>query len=338
MIESHFGGTRQGQKKQENIGIALLRHKGSMTNDSKEKANILNDQFKYVFKNSTSTTLENSTIDRGFNITTLKIGEQGVLKLLKDIHPSKAMGPDQIPNIVQKTCAKSLAPGMTKIFQKSIDCGELPDDWLNANATPVYKKGDAHKAENYRPVSLTSVTCKLLEHIICKYILTHLEKYNILTSLNHGFRSGYSCETQLIVTLNNLLQSYDQNKQTDVVILDFSKAFDTVPHDKLMYKLEKYGIKGDLHKWLTSFLTKIEMRVVTEGEQSNKAVVESGVPQGTVLGLLLFLCHINDLPECVKSQVRLFTDDFLFYYQKKNGEDHILLQNDLTCLEEWAQK
>lgn len=243
------------------------------------------------------------------------------------------MGPDQIPNIVLKTCAKTLAPGMTKIFQKSIDCGELPDDWLSANVAPVYKKGDVHKAENYRPVSLTSVTCKLLEHIICKHILTHLEKYNILTSLNHGFRSGYSCETQLIVTLNDLLQSYDQNKQTDVVILDFSKAFDTVPHDKLMYKLEKYGIKGDLHKWLTSFLTKREMRVVIEGEQSNKAVVESGVPQGTVLGPLLFLCHINDLPECVKSQVRLFADDCLLYRQIKNREDHILLQNDLTCLE-----
>jgi hypothetical protein len=137
---------------------------------------------------------------------------------------------------------------MTKIFQKSIDCGELTDDWLNANVAPVYKKGDVHKAENYRPVSLTSVTCKLLEHIICKHILTHLEKYNFLTSLNHGFKSGYSCDTQLIVTLNDLLQSYDQNKQTGVVILDFSKAFDTVPHDKLMYKLEKYGIKGDFHK------------------------------------------------------------------------------------------
>ena len=96
---------------------------------------------------------------------------------------------------------------MTKIFQKSIDCGELPDDWLNANVAPVYKKGDVHKSENYRPVSLTSVTCKLLEHIICKHILALLEKYNILTSLNHGFRSGYSCETQLIVTLNDLLQS-----------------------------------------------------------------------------------------------------------------------------------
>ena len=107
-------------KKQDNIGIAPLRHKGSMTNDSKEKAKlyILNDQFKSVFTKSTSTTLEKSTIDRGFNIKTLKIEEQGVLKLLKDINPSKTMGPDQIPNIVLKTCAKTLAPGMTKIFQK----------------------------------------------------------------------------------------------------------------------------------------------------------------------------------------------------------------------------
>jgi hypothetical protein len=105
-----------------------------------------------------------------------------------------------------------------------------------------------------------------------------------------------------------------------------------------MYKLEKYGIKGDFHKWLTSFLTKREMRVIIEGVQSNKAVVESGVPQGTVLGPLLFLCHINDLPECVKSQVCLFADDCLLYRQIKNREDHILLQNDLTCLEEWAQK
>jgi len=106
MIESHFGGTPRPKKPQENIGIAPLRHKGSMTNDSKEKTNILNDEFKSVFKNSTSTTLENSTIDRGFSITTLKIGEQGVLKLLKDINPSKAMGPDQIPNIVLKHVPK----------------------------------------------------------------------------------------------------------------------------------------------------------------------------------------------------------------------------------------
>jgi hypothetical protein len=118
-------------KKQDNIGIAPLRHKGSMTNDNKEKANTLNDQFKSVFTKSTLTTLEKSTIDRGFSIKTLKIEEQGVFKLLKDINPSKAMGLDQIPNIVLKTCAKTLAPGMTKIY--------------------------VHKAENYRPVSFNNI-------------------------------------------------------------------------------------------------------------------------------------------------------------------------------------
>ena len=182
------------------------------------------------------------------------------------------------------------------------------------------------------------MTCKLLEHIICKHILSHLEKNKILTSLNHGFRSGYSCETQLIVTLNDLLKSYDQNEQTDMVILDFSKAFDTVPHDRLLHKMENYGINGNIHKWLSSFLTKREMRVVIEGETSDRAVVESGVPQGTVLGPLLFMCHINDLPDCVKSQVRLFADDCLLYRQSKTREDHNILQNDLKNLEDWALK
>ena len=123
-----------------------------------------------------------------------------------------------------------------------------------------------------------------------------------------------------------------------MVILDFSKVFDTIPHDKLMYKLEKFGLKGDLHKWLTSFHPNRETRDFIECEQSNKAVVESEVPQGAVLGPLLFLYHINDLPECVKSQVCLFADDCLLYHQIQNREEHILHQNDLACQVEWAHK
>ena len=115
---------------------------------------------------------------------------------------------------------------------------DLPEDWVNANISPVFKKGDVHLAENYRPVSLTSVSCKLLEHIICKHMLNHLEKNKILTNLNHGFRSGYSCETQLLVTLDELLHFNDKGLQTDIAILDFSKAFDTVPHEELLCKLK----------------------------------------------------------------------------------------------------
>lgn len=151
---------------------------------------------------------------------------------------------------------------------------------MNANVAPVFKKGDVHLPENYRPVSLTCVTCKLLEHIICRHILTHLEKNKTLTNLQHGFRSGYSCETQLLTTVHDLLQKHDANSQTDMVILDFSKAFDTVPHEKLLHKIRSFGVDGPLNSWLRKFLTKRLMQVVIEGEFSDPVTVDSGVPPG----------------------------------------------------------
>ena len=177
-----------------------------------------------------------------------------------------------------------------------------------------------------------------MEHIICSHMLKHFDKHNILTSLNHGFRSGYSTETQLLVTMQDLLQANDRNIQMVIAILDFSKAFDTVLQDRLLQKLEAYDIRGNLHKWLSSFLKDRQMNVEVEGDHSDSAYVESGVPQGTVLGPLMFLCHINDLPDCVKSQVRLFADDCLIYRQIKTQKDHQILQNDLKELEKWAAK
>ena len=157
----------------------------------------------------------------------------------------------------------------------------------------VQKRGDKHAAENYRSVPLTSVPltsvpCKLSEHIVYKHIMKHLERHRILTSLNHGFRSGYSCETKLLVTLHDFMKAYDDGLQTDVAILDFSKAFDTVPHKKLLSKMDSYGIRGPLNNWLNMFLTHRKMKAVVEGEQSEEVtvdygVVDSGVPQGQFL-------------------------------------------------------
>jgi hypothetical protein len=166
-------------------------------------------------------------------------------------------------------------------------------------------------------------------------MLKHLEKNKILT--NHGFRPGYSCETQLITTINEFLQEHYKGYQLDVAILDFSKAFDTVPHSKLLHKLHQYGIKGKIHKWLTNFLTARSMRTIVEGEKSNETTVDSGVPQGTVLGPILFLCHINDLPDSVTSSIRLFADDCLLYRTIKTAKDHQKLQADLEQLEIWAK-
>ena len=166
--------------------------------------------------------------------------------------------------------------------------------------------------------------------------MKHLERHRILTSLNHGLRSDYSCETQLLVTLHDFMKAYDAGLQTDVAILDFSKAFDTVPHTKILSKMDSYGIRGPINNWLNMFLTHRKMKAVVEGKQSEEVTVDSGVPQGTVLGPLLFLYHINDLPDAVRSSVSLFADDCLPYRTIKSAKDHQLLQEDLKSLEAWA--
>ena len=158
-----------------NLFVAPMKQMGQLLNDSKDKAQILVDQFKSVFtKHDNSTSLPEVKKKAKHPILPLRITTPGIEKLLSNINTSKANGPDNISNIILKTCASQLAPAMRTIFQQSIDTGKLPSDWLNANVAPIFKKGDVHLPENYRPVSLTCVSCKLLEHIICKHILDHL--------------------------------------------------------------------------------------------------------------------------------------------------------------------
>ena len=324
-------------KKSDNIGVAPLKVKGKLESNPQKKAEALLDQFKSVFTRNDSDELPPVSLQIKDSLSNIKIETKGVEKLLSDIKPSKASGPDQILNLVLKNCARALAPGVAVLFQKSLDSGDLPKDWTDANISPVFKKGDRHLAENYRPVSLTSVLSKKLEHIVCHELHKHFDKNNVLTNVNHGFRAGFSCETQLTITFDDFVRNSEKNIQTDIAILDFSKAFDTVPHRKLLHKLNAYGIKGTLHSWISSFLCKRQMRVVIDGEFSQETQVLSGVPQGTVLGPLLFLVHINDLPDCVSSTVRLFADDCLLYRQIKTREDQEILQKDLQSLETWAE-
>jgi len=141
----------------------------------------------------------------------------------------------------------------------------LPCDWTEAIISPVYKKGNVHLASNYRPISLTCVISKIMEHIFCKHILNHLDKFSILTSCQHGFRTEYSCETQLLLTVDDLMRSFNHHIQSDVAILDFSQAFDSVPHECLLSKLEHYGICGPIHTWIRSFLSNRQMWVAIDG-------------------------------------------------------------------------
>ena len=324
-------------KKNDNLGVSPLKENGKIFSESKDKSEILLRQFSSVFTKTISLIMPPLSLFIDESLDKIHVEIKGVENLLNKIQPHKAQGPDNIPNMVLKQCSSSLAPAVTLMFQKSLDSGTLPKDWTDANVSPIFKKGDRQAPENYRPVSLTSVLSKTLEHIVCHAMHKHFEKHSVLTNLNHGFRKGYSCETQLTITVDDLCKNLDKGVQTDVAILDFSKAFDKVPHDKLLYKLNAYGIRGPLHDWIKYFLTKRSMRVIVEGEASSETTVDSGVPQGTVLGPLLFLCHINDLPDSVKSSiVRLFADDCLLYRTIKSLEDQLALQEDLRQLEIWA--
>ena len=263
------------------------------------------------------------------------ITERGVEKLLKNLNPHKAAGPDNIRPIVLKELHKELTPILTFLFQTSLNSGDLPSDWKTANVTPIFKKGKKHIAANYRPVSLTCICCKLLEHIISSNIMQHLDQNNILHKKQHGFRSKLSCETQLLEFIQDLHVSREKNTPVDVIVMDFAKAFDKVPHNRLLHKLKYYGVNHKTLSWISSFLACRTQSVVVEGSKSPSSPVLSGVPQGSVLGPLLFLAYINDLPSYVKSKVRLFADDTIIYREIKSGKDELELQEDLKRLEKW---
>jgi hypothetical protein len=239
--------------------------------------------------------------------------DNGVYKLLGWVNPAKAIGPDKLPTRILKECAEQLAPVLCHIFQHSYDTGEVPEDWKVPNITAIYKKGDRQAAKNYRPVSLTSVCSKLMEHIVFSSIMGHLDRHELLVDNQHGFRRGRTTETQLVQTLEDLAKELDNKQQIDTLILDFSKAFDTVPHQRLLRKLDHHGVRGKTNIWIESWLTQRTQQVVVDGTTSNPVSVRSGVPQGTVLGPLMFLLYINDIGRGIKSTIRLFTDDCLLY-------------------------
>ena len=265
------------------------------------------------------------------------IDPNGVLKLLQNLKVDKAAGPDSLKPIVLKELRHEILDLVSLIFQKSLNTGQVPTDWTKANVSPLYKKGDTSDPANYRPISLTCILCKLLEHVIASSLSTHFTKHNILYELQHGFRERRSCETQLIGLVDDISRSLSTGKQTDLILLDFSKAFDKVNHLKLLQKLQEHGASKQIVSWIQSFLIGRTQSVVVNGKMSDHVPVTSGVPQGSVLGPLLFLLYINDLPDSVTSQVRLFADDTAVYLTIASPTDCQKLQSDLLALESWEK-
>ena len=176
-----------------------------------------------------------------------------------------------------------------------------------------------------------------MEHIIASNLCKHFNRNNILYDPQHGFREKRSCETQLIQLVEDLARGMTSGKQSDLILLDFSKAFDKVNHLKLLYKLQIYGVQGKTLRWIESFLIGRTQCVVLDGDSSTELPVSSGVPQGSVLGPILFLLYINDLPDNIQSNVRLFADDTAVYLTVQGQEDADIPKDDLNVLQEWEK-
>ena len=214
--------------------------------------------------------------------------------------------------------------------------------FVEANITPLFKKGLRNKPENYRPVSLTSVVCKLLETLIRDHMVEFLVKHKLINTSQHGFLKARSCLTNLLCFFEEITKWVDDGSPVDVVYLDFQKAFDKVPHQRLLLKLKSHGIGNDVINWIEKWLTHRKHRVIVDGEISNWKSVLSGVPQGSVLGPILFLIYIyiyiNDLEDDISSKVLKFADDTKVFRKVTNDTDKQSLQDDLDKLVKWSEK
>ncbi len=315
----------------------IKREDGSVTENDREKAEELNTYFSSVFTKEDTTNIpdfdpeiQNQLLDN------LVITEEQVRKRLEKLKTSKSPGIDGMHPRLLKEIAETITKPLCILFNASISERVIPPDWKDGQVTPIHKKGSKANRANYRPVSLTSIICKILEHFIRDGILTHMRAH--LVDCQHGFLSGRSCVTQLLETLDVWTKLLDSGSPLDVIYLDFAKAFDTVPHQRLLKKLEGYGITGNILGWITDFLTNRRQRVAVNGSFSSWTPVLSGIPQGSVLGPVLFICYINDMPGEVNSMIEMFADDTKIFTNIESEEDSEALQADLVKLQEWANK
>ena len=299
---------------------------------------IQKQSYSLIFTKEDQSNVPTLDADDSFpNLPDITFSVEGIRQLLFELDANKANGPDEIPPFVLKECAEEISPVLQIIFTKSLSSGVLPSDWKKANICPVFKKGRRDEAKNYRPISLTSICSKTMEHILFHNIMSHLNSNNILIENQHGFRAGHSCATQLLTLTEDILHALDQKKQVDIILLDFAKAFDTVPHQRLLKKLKHYGMINDILNWIKAWLTDWTQHVLLKGESSPSKIVTSGVPQGTVLGPLMFLLYINDISRNITSSLRLFADDCLLYRIIDSHDDITILQGNHNRLSEWVQ-
>src|SRR6266496_3704942 len=308
---------------------------------NKDAAYLLNNYFSSVF------TLENiqnipepirifkgDIVTEGLYLTL--ITPELVEKKLEKLNVNKCPGLDGIHPRILFELKKELARPLSNFFSSSLEFGVVPADWKDAGITPLFKKGKKSDPQNYRPISLTSLVCKVLESLIKDSILSHLNKFSLIRSSQHGFTKNRSCLTNLLEFMEEVTSTLDSRKPVDIIYLDFAKAFDKVPYQRLLKKLYAHGIGGKTLLWIQSWFTGRRQKVGLNREFSDWCDVLSGVPQGSVLGPLLFLIYINDIDEYIVSKLGKFADDTKLCRGISNNNDADILRSDLNLIYQWS--
>ena len=322
----------------------FIDEKGELVSNKENIVDMLKTQYESVFsKPDVSKKVEDPEAFFTHSVAEEKLDNitfdrNDVLEALDKLSNKSSPGPDGIPSILLKKCKHSLADALVIVFYKIFSSGNIPISMKTAFVIPIHKGGSRASPVNFRPVSLTSHLIKTLERIIRVSLVRHLELNNKINPNQHGFRNQRSCLSQLLAHHDLILSYLEEGNNVDSVYLDFSKAFDKVDTGILCHKLRELGITGALGKWIHNFLTGREQFIVVNGTLSQVSHVTSGVPQGTVLGPILFLILINDIDTGVKSNVSLFCDDTRVMGPVRSEEDVENIQHDLDTIYDWQQQ
>ena len=341
----YHGHCRRSLKSKQGVSN-VIDGAGKLTETEEEAASALNIYYQSVFTkdNPQLPTPEFPSLTQE-KLEDVVVSVESVEEALTNLNPNKAAGPDDVESRFLKECAEEIAPTLCQLFRRSMDEGEVPSMWKEAHIIPIHKKGNRAVMANFRPVALTSIISKVFEKIICSAILSFLTRNRLITPQQHGFVRGRSCQTNILLCLERWTASLDSGNSIDVAYFDYSKAFDKVSHRLLMVKIKAYGIDGLLLAWIETYLRDRKQRVVVGNAKSSWLEVVSGTTQGTVLGFLLFLIFINDLPKTCsqedESLVALLADDTKTFQEMNDDaaqhpSNQRALQERIDKIAQWA--